>query len=83
MRLLKVDKSLKYAGEQISYRVEGSLKQIQQLVKEFQPKKVVFAETSRYKSLDEYLEHNVDVYIQVYLLFEEEQAMLFRLSKKI
>ena len=81
MKPIKVDKSLKYYGQQISYKVSGTLELIQQLVKEFQPKKVIFTETSRYKNLDECL--NNGVFIQVYLLFDEEQAMLFRLSKKI
>ena len=81
MKPIKIDKSLKYAGKQISYLVSGTLEQIQQLVKEFQPKKVIFAETSRYKGLDECLDNSV--FIQVYFLFNEEQAMLFRLSKKV
>jgi hypothetical protein len=49
MKTIQIDKSLDYYGEQISYKVSGTIEQVQQLVKEYQPKKVIFTETSRYK----------------------------------
>lgn len=81
MRKIKIDKSLEYFGEQISYKVSGTIKQVQQLVKEHQPKRVIFTETSRYKDFDTCVDQSA--FVQVYLLFEEEQAMLFRLSKEM
>ena len=81
MRPIKIDKSLEYFGEQISYKVSGTIEQVQQLVKEYQPKRVIFTETSRYKDFDTCVDQSA--FVQVYLLFDEEQAMLFRLSKAI
>jgi hypothetical protein len=81
MRPIKIDKSLEYFGEQISYKVSGTIEQVQQLVKEYQPKRVIFTETSRYKDFDTCVDQSA--FVQVYLLFEEEQAMLFRLSKEV
>ena len=79
MKTIRIDKSLKYFGKQISYKVSGTVEQVQQLVKEYQPKKVIFTETSRYKDFG--MCTNPSAFVQVYLLFNEEQAMLFRLSK--
>jgi len=79
MKPIQIDKSLEYYGQQISYKVLGTLEQLQQLVKEYQPTKVVFAGNSKYKSLEDCLDP--DMIIQVYLLLDEEQAMLFSLSK--
>ena len=42
MKTIRIDKSLKYFGKQISYKVSGTVEQVQQLVKEYQPKKVIF-----------------------------------------
>lgn len=82
MRQIQIDKSLDYYGEQISYKVSGTVEEVQQLVKEYQPKKVIFTETSRYKDFDSCLDYVTSTWVQVYFLFNEEQAMLFRLSKK-
>ena len=82
MRQIQIDKSLDYYVEQISYKVSGTLEWVQQLVKEYQPKKVIFTETSRYKDFDSCLDFVAGTWVQVYFLFDEEQAMLFRLSKK-
>ena len=81
MKTIQIDKSLDYFGEQISYKVSGTIEQVQQLVKEYQPKRVIFTETSRYKDFDTCVDQSA--FVQVYLLFEEEQAMLFRLSKEV
>ena len=83
MKQVKIDKSLDYYGKQISYKVSGTIEQIQQIVKEYQPKKVIFTETSRYKDFDSCLGYITGTWVEVYLLFSEEQAMLFRLSNKI
>jgi len=83
MRQIQIDKSLEYYGEQISYKVSGTVEGVQQLVKEYQPKKVIFTETSRYEDFDSCLNFVTGTWVQVYFLFDEEQAMLFRLSKKI
>ena len=83
MKQVKIDKSLDYYGKQISYKVSGTIEQIQQIVKEYQPKKVIFTETSRYKDFDSCLDYITGTWIEVYLLFSEEQAMLFRLSNKL
>ena len=83
MRQIQIDKSLDYYGKQISYKVSGTVEEVQQLVKEYQPKKVIFTETSRYKDFDSCLDFVAGTWVQVYFLFDEEQAMLFRLSKKI
>jgi|TARA_B110000438_G_C15273163_1_gene419317 hypothetical protein len=81
MRPVIIDKSLEYVGKQISYRVSGTVEQVVQIVKEYQPRKVIFAETSRYEDFDKVTVNGA--FVQVYLLFDEEQAMLFRLSKQI
>ena len=52
MRQIQIDKSLDYYGEQISYKVSGTVEGVQQLVNEYQPKKVIFTDTSRYKDFD-------------------------------
>lgn len=83
MKTIQIDKSLDYYGEQISYKVSGTIEQVQQIVKEYQPKKVIFTETSRYKDFNSCLGYITSGWVQVYLLFDEEQAMLFRLSNKI
>jgi len=83
MKTIQIDKSLDYYGEQISYKVSGTIEQVQQLVKEYQPKKVIFTETSRYKDFNSSLGYVTGGWVQVYFLFNEEQAMLFRLSNKI
>jgi len=83
MKTIQIDKSLEYYGQQISYKVSGTIEQVQQLVKEYQPKKAIFTETSRYKDFDSCLGYVTGGWVQVYLLFDEEQAMLFRLSNKI
>ena len=83
MRQIQIDKSLDYYGQQISYKVSGTVEGVQQLVKEYQPKKVIFTETSRYKDFDSCLGYVTGGWVQVYFLFNEEQAMLFRLSNKI
>jgi len=82
MRQIQIDKSLDYYGEQISYKVSGTVEGVQQLVNEYQPKKVIFTDTSRYKDFDACLDYVTGTWVQVYFLFDEEQAMLFRLSKK-
>ncbi len=81
MRPVIIDKSLEYFGKQISYRVSGTIEQVQQLVKEYQPIKIIFAETSRYKDFNMCTDNGA--FVIVYLLFDEEQAMLFRLSKNV
>ncbi len=83
MRQIKIDKSLDFYGKQISYRVSGTAEEVQQIVNEYQPKKVIFTETSRYKDFDSCLDYITGAWIEVYLLFSEEQAMLFRLSNKL
>lgn len=83
MKQIKIDKSLDYYGEQISYKVLGTIENIQQLVEEYQPKKVIFTETSRYKDFNSCVNNITGTWVEVYLLFSEEQAMLFRLSNKI
>ena len=60
---------------------QKTIEQVQQLVKEYQPRKVIFAETSRYEDFNMCTVSGA--FVQVYLLFEEEQAMLFRLSKEV
>ena len=82
MRQIQIDKSLDYYGEQISYRVSGTVEGVQQLVNEYQPKKVIFTETSRYEDFNACLDYITGTLVEVYFLFDEEQAMLFRLSKK-
>lgn len=78
MNHIKIDKSLPYYGKQISYKVTGTLQCILQLVKKYQPQKVIFTGNSRYNKLEDCLDSSM--IIQVYLLLSEEHAMLFRLS---
>tara|TARA_B110000495_G_scaffold31902_1_gene24614 strand:+ start:866 stop:1114 length:249 start_codon:yes stop_codon:yes gene_type:complete len=78
MNHIKIDKSLPYHGQQISYKVTSTLQCILQLVKEYQPEKVIFTGSSRYNKLEDC--SDVDTIVQVYLLLSEEHAMLFRLS---
>jgi hypothetical protein len=78
MNHIRIDKSLPYYGQQISYKVTGTQSQVLQLVKEYQPEKVVFTGNSKYRNVNNIVDANA--VIQVYLLLSEEQAMLFRLS---
>ena len=51
MRQIQIDKSLDYYGQQISYKVSGTVEGVQQLVKEYQPKKVYLLKQVDIKTL--------------------------------
>jgi len=75
----KIKHGPEYVGQLISYKVSGPLDNVKQVVKEYQPVNIIFVENSKNLNLEECS----DTFVEVYLLFNEEQAMLLRLSSVI
>jgi len=75
----KFKHSLEYVGNLISFKFSGTLEDVKQIVIKYQPNRTIFVKNS--KAIE--LEECDTTFVEVYLLFEPEQAMLLRLSSNV
>jgi len=77
---LKIETNLKYIGDYVAYQICGYVKELIPLVNKYNPQKIVFIGNSKEPTLESY---TPDTFLALYILLNEEQAMLFRLSNKL
>mgnify|MGYP001159708039 FL=1 len=77
---LKIETNLKFIGEYVAYQVCGYVKEISQLANKYNPQKIIFTGNCKEQSIESY---EPDAFLTVYILLNQEQAMLFRLSNNL